>query len=286
MRARIGIVALGVVIFIVGIIGIAGTKTTPQDQTCVSYGGGPFEGKKFQGLHEPGKGIFVNGLFDKLYCYPVTQRSFIISRDQNADFETPVVAPSSDNIDTSWEISMYFRLNTSKTREFHESIGFKTEAYTDEGWFTMLQEYFRPQIQGSVRALAPKYTATELYANQEVFTEVENELERSVPDDILDTLGDDYFVDFSVSLKNIDIPEELKEKLKEKEASEIAIGTKQNEVRQAELEAEAIEKRQKAFEDCDTCILYEAIKSGNIDFWVIPGDQGLTLQTPQRSLEE
>lgn len=262
-----------------------GFQKTPQDKMCVSYGGGPFEGAQFQGVHEPGQGLFQNGLFDKLYCYPVTERSYIISSGGGGDAADPVVAPSQDNIPLTFELATYFQLNTDKIAEFHEAIGIKTSAFTDDGWVQMLNEYFRPQIDQSLQRLGRQYEAVVAYSDRDSYSAIQASLRSELPVSINEALGDDYFNDFRIVLRRIDVPESLRAELQANKESEVRVVTKQNEVKQAEFEAEAIEKRQKAFENCQVCILYEAIKAGSIDFWVIPADNNLTLQTPPRSQE-
>src|SRR5688572_24558792 len=77
----IGVVIVAVVVLLT-LLGIVGTsfRKTPADKIALSYGGGPFEGAQFQKVVEPGSGLVLNGVFDKWYEYPTTQRNYIISR--------------------------------------------------------------------------------------------------------------------------------------------------------------------------------------------------------------
>jgi hypothetical protein len=281
-----GVVAavLAVVLLVVGLPTLLfATKTTPQDKICVSYGGGPFEGKDFQGVHQPGESRFVNGIGDKLYCYPVTERSFIITSQPGAsDSTTPIIAPSQDNIPLTFELATYFQLNIDKVADFHKAIGIKTRAFSDEGWVQMLNEYFKPQIDQAVQRLSRQYEATTAYADRGAFLTIQTELKDELPVSINDALGDDYFSDFRVVLRRIDVPDTLRQELLANKESAVRVETKANEVKQAEQEAQAIQKRQQALQGCQVCILYEAIKAGSIDFWVIPSGNELTLQTPTR----
>ena len=68
-----GVVAF--VALVVLIVMATGFKKTPRDEVGLSYGGGPIEGAHFQQVVEPGHGLFFNGVQDKLYLYPVTQRN-------------------------------------------------------------------------------------------------------------------------------------------------------------------------------------------------------------------
>lgn len=280
-------VCVAIVLVIGAVLFFTGSKKPPQDKTCISYGGGVFEGNDYQRTVSPGGGRSFNGIMDKWYCYPTeTERSYIITSrpgEGDAHYADTISAPSADNIPLNFELALYFRLNEAKLEDFHSSIGIKTSAYKDDGWRSMLAEYVRPQIDQAVQRLARQYEAVEAYADETVFRAMQANLAAQLPDAITEALGDDYFTQFRVVLRHVGIPQGLVAELEANKASEIAVKTKQNEIRQAEAEAEAIQKRQKALEGCEVCILYEAIKSGSIDFWVIPSGNELTLQTPQRN---
>jgi hypothetical protein len=66
--------------------------------------------------------------------------------------------------------------------------------------------------------------------------------------------------------------------------SDIAVQTKQNEVRQREQEAQAITMLNEALAAAgQNHVLLKAIESGKVDFWVLPeGTSNLTLPAPQR----
>ena len=259
---------------------------TPADKTCLSYGGGPMEPKRYQRTVPEGSGLFVNGVFDRLYCYPTTQRTYTITKQAGEGDEGRVdfvQAPSNDNVTMDFEMVVYFKLNTDLLREFQENIGFKTQAWTDEGWVRMLREYFRPQIDLAVQKEARNYDAQSAFGDRAAFLSIQTALASALPENINAALGDDYIEDMRIVLRKIDIPQTLKDQLLANKESEVKIKTKQNEILQAKAEAEAIAERQKALEGCQVCILYEAIKSGTIDFWVIPSGNNLTLQTPTRT---
>src|SRR5437867_3472768 len=106
--AFVAVVALVFVLFV--LVALTGAfKKTPRDQIGLSYGGGPVEGQRFQRVVQPGHALFFNGMFDKLYLYPVTQRNYIISKRPSegdvggADY---IRAPSHDKIGVDYEVAV------------------------------------------------------------------------------------------------------------------------------------------------------------------------------------
>jgi regulator of protease activity HflC (stomatin/prohibitin superfamily) len=233
-----------------------------------------------------------------LYLYPVTQRNYIISKKANegdvgeVDF---IAAPSADRIETQYEVAVYFKLNLDNIKEFHENIGLKYHAWTDEGWLDMLHTSFRQQIEFALQREARKYNVADIYADRATLETIQSEVGTALKENVAEILGDDYFCgptyqpgascpDFEFVIKRVTIPDKVKESFESNRTSEIEIVTRENEVRQAELQAQAIDTLNEALssaQSADAYVLLKAIEAGTIDFWVIP-DGGTTLTLPQR----
>lgn len=278
-RSRWRSPALGSIGLVAGVL-LAGSLAfmwpfdkTAQDKVCITYGGGPFEGEEFQRVVQPGSSLFFNGWRDKLYCYPTTQRLYSIDeRPEAADEGAPsaVVAFTDDPVEARWELNVYFTLcqEPECVHEFHESIGKKTEAFTDTGWIEMLNDYMLPQIENVVARESRTFTAQELAEDEEAILDVQRALAASLRDNVSQALGGEFFCgpdyqgigdecgDFEVVLKKPTLPDEVVASFRNNLTSSIEIQTKQNEIAQREAEAEAIAKLNEALERSGPAYVY------------------------------
>jgi hypothetical protein len=147
-------------------------QRTPKDRVGISYGGGPVEGVHFQKIVAPGSGLFFNGFFDSLYLYPADQLNYILAdtpgtKGQEATTDA-VVAPTSDRVTVSYQVAVYYKLNTDQLRAFHEQLGLRYQAYTDDGWDALIADTLRQQIEAALQEETRRHTVADLYGDADL----------------------------------------------------------------------------------------------------------------------
>jgi SPFH domain / Band 7 family len=284
---------------------VSGLAKTPRDRVGISYGGGPFEGVHFQRIVEPGSNLFFNGFFDHLYLYPSDQVNYIVPAqsapsaqqaqaqgEQQAQGNQPAVdavaAPTRDRVQVSYQIAVYFKLNTDELRDFHEQLGLRYRAYTTDGWNSLIRDTFRQQIENALQEETRKVDVADLVGNADLLVELQDSVQAKLTQRLEDALGNRFFCaptfrpggecgDPTFVIKRLDIPSSVAKAFEDVRTSEIQIQTKENEVRQREAEARAIAALGLSGQEYD---ILKAIESGKITFWVLDGEGGITITGP------
>ena len=267
VKAKAILIAVAVIAVIALIFGVfvATWASVPPDKIMLHYTGGPLDGTHFVEVVQPGTGTKMYGLLEKTYYLPSTQRNYIIDKDPNTgdkggvDYVNGV---SSDNVTFQFEVAVYFKLNTDpKTiRSFFEQICLHddcTDLSNGGGWDKMLAQYFRPQIENSVRLEAGNYTREQLYRDPDTLKAMQKDVEGILKDRVNTNLGGAYFcgpdstatscTDFTVIIKNPTPPQNVADAYNETAAAAQKVITAQNDaaakVAAAQGEKDAQDKR-------------------------------------------
>jgi hypothetical protein len=283
----------------------SGLKKTPRDRVGISYGGGPFEGVHFQRIVQPGSNLFFNGLFDDLYLYPSDQVNYIVPQQpvqavqpaqaqngQQGQGGQPapdmVTAPTRDRVQVSYQVAVYFKLNTDELRDFHEQLGLRYKAYTTDGWSNLIRDTFRQQIENALQEETRNVDVADLVGNADLLVELQDNVQTKLTQRLEEALGQQFFCaptfrpdgecgDPTFVIKRVDIPTSVAQAFEDVRTSDIQIQTKENEVRQREAEARAIKALGLSGQEYD---ILKAIESGKITFWVLDGEGGVTITGP------
>lgn len=177
------------------LMGACASVSTDSDEAAIAYTGGPIEGVKFDRIVGPGSGRVWLGVGDNKYIYPTTTRTYIVSKDSTGDRASADIinATSSDGATIGWEVAVYFKLNLSLLREFHENIGQKYDAYKSEGWNQMLNDTLRQQLESALQTTSRKYSVEEYRKEADVLAEINKEIAQGLKDNVNEVLGNDYF---------------------------------------------------------------------------------------------
>lgn len=192
--------AAGVILLSATAVGCASVNPEP-DQAALGYTGGPMQGTHFRDVFEPGSGLHWLGVFDGSYLYPTTVRTYIVSSEQGegdkANVDT-IAAPTKDGIIANWELAITFKLNVSRLRKFHESIGLTRHAYfikgaPSDGWRQMLNDFFRQQVENALQDTSRTFSADDVWRGADTFAKVNGALSASLKDRINESAGGNYF---------------------------------------------------------------------------------------------
>lgn len=167
-----------------------GLADTAVNEIGLVYEGGVTQDKTYKGILEPGATANSVGMGSDVYRYPTDQRSWVSGQDA-----PNVTVVSNDEVNLTVPYQLYFTLNIEEgtLREFHEKIGIKKKAYTNEGWVDMLNTYFAPQVDRAMDEAALKFDWRELRSNEETRVKFQREVVVSLKRKINEVVGGNYF---------------------------------------------------------------------------------------------
>lgn len=244
---------------------------TKADEAAIAYKGGPIEGTHYNKVIDPGSGLVWLGVADDYYIYPTTQRDYIISRQAGEGDRANVDhidAQNKDGVNIQWELAVYFKLNVSKLRHFHENVGLKYKAYftggtgnKSDGWDNMLNNVFRQQIESTIQRVSRNHNTDDIAKNAEIYGQLSAEVGTGLKDQINASFGNNYFCgptfsgkvaeddnkaecpDFKVVIKAVSLPDDVKKQYEAQKNAELSVLTKTREgdaaIAAAQKDAEA-----------------------------------------------
>lgn len=178
------------IVLVIGLNFLTKFKAVDQGHVCVVREGGPFDGRSIAQVRQPGSGVTNIGLFNKQFCFPATQRNYIISNDPRlADSKTvdSLTVSTLDAVNVGVEGQALFELNTDPdvVKLFYRKYGARTyngqHPYDgDSGWSSFLQVYVRPALETSLREAIGEFNCTELNNTCQYVTNADEALKGNV----------------------------------------------------------------------------------------------------------
>ncbi len=291
MRKKIAIPLMVMLMLAMSACGMASSKI---NELCLVYTGGLTQDAEFEKLLPPGSNNNSIGMGSTAYCYKIDQRSYIASAKDGAGDTGPVEVVSKDTTRMGVEYQLYFTLNQEEEilREFHENLGVKTEAWTEEGWRQLLLEYFEPQIERALESAALNYSWRDLYSSEATRKEFQNTVIANVKTNLKEVIGNDYFCgpeyatsgdecgDFKFTVgkpypMNADIVSAVESE------QTAAAATNAQAQKNAQIEAKVLgDQKLVDLYGSDGALLYKAIESGKVQIMVVPKDGNISVPVP------
>lgn len=189
--------ALLLVFALATIASACGYASAAVNELCLVYSGGTWEDASYQRIMKPGANADNIGIGSSKYCYRNDQRSYIGNADNDGADAPPVRVVTDDDVRMLTEYQMYFTLNQDEKtlRQFHENLGVKTKAWTEDGWDQLLKEYFRPMIERAFEATALQFKWRDLYGSEEARKAFASQAIQAVKANLREVIGSgaDYF---------------------------------------------------------------------------------------------
>jgi hypothetical protein len=280
------IIGIVIVLFVVVFVPYAckgATAVSPMDKYTLVYQGGPLDGRNFESFVPPGQGRFWKGNLQKIYMYPSTQRTYIVSNDPNTGDEKTndeIVINVKGANKVYLELALAFQLVPENLQLFHERLGLKYSAWEDKGWDLMLKEQIRQPLETAFQEEGKKYTNIEA-CNEVGMTEMGDAVADVIQNRIDGYMGGHYIKVLKLSLTSAHPDSTVQTEIEKIAAAQQAIATaeynKQAAVKNAE--ANTILRKSLEGEGGMTAVLQKAVDSGRITFWVLPSDMQITVPT-------
>lgn len=292
-RLVVGVVALFMVFSATG----CGRQGSATNEIGLVYSGGAIEDKSFKGFLKPGATFEKVGWGSKVYRYRIDQRSYIANAKNTGADERPVEVVSKDNVRLKVDFQLYFKLNRDEKvlRAFHENLGVKTKAWTEDGWRQMLREYFAPQIERSMEAAALQFDMRPLRSTEEARRAFQELTVDNLKVAIKEVIGGDYFCgpaydgpktkcgDFTFTVgKPEPTNKQIVEAIEAEQTARAQTVAQEQENQRISKEIE-VERILVELYGSSGALLREAIKSGKVSQFIIdPTGRTTPQQTPPR----
>lgn len=305
MKRKIILIVLILAVILTG----CGLQDSAPNEIGLKYSGGVTENRKYVGLLQPGANNDSVGFGTEVYKYRTDQRTFIFAKtvkeyeqsldqdvNQRAVDAPPLECVSKDNIRLTIPGGMYFTLkwgDEDTLRQFHEKLGFKTQAWTSDGWSAALDQYFKPAALRAAESACLKHGWRDLYTSEDTRQAFARDTVTSFQRLLKNLVGGNYFCgpkytgknecdDMTFAIGKPKPPQKIVDAIEETErAKESATAQLQENLR---IQNQVLgEQRLVDLYGARTAawikIMQEAIKDGRIRVMTVPNDAAVAVNS-------
>jgi hypothetical protein len=211
-----------------------------------------------------------------------------------------VHTPSSDGVEMGIEATIYFTVNieAETIKSFDDKFGTRQFLGADgqqrypwdgtDGWNTFFDAVVRPLIENDLRIQVNNFRCAELVSscalvqngsagalptpqttataatgqqNNSNIARVQQAINETLPREIRDNLGGDFFQNIKFNLVRVTLPQAIQDAVNKAQAAFAAVSEAQAKALQAQAEADANKKRQEGYNACPTCAQIDMIKA-------------------------
>lgn len=225
-----------------GALVLTGCSIANPDSTHkgLHYSNGAFSSRNFEYCVDAGTKN-TGGAGDDDFYYPAQQRTFTFAKADGSDSGPLDVNTAGGQVSLVEEGQLTFTINTDctpftdkqgkewkggKFQKFHETIGQKTGAFTDDenadvggGWAKFINEYLGAVINKAVDNAGQKYQWMDIYGKAEVRAAWEKDVLGSIDNLIAAQLGDDLVKVNAVQLQTPQVPDAIKVEMLNQQAA-------------------------------------------------------------------
>jgi regulator of protease activity HflC (stomatin/prohibitin superfamily) len=288
------VAVIGLVVVLCELFG--GWARTDGGHVAVIRNGGPFSNTQVQRVINPGSSLKFVGFYASTHPYPASQRFYTIASNGSGDRPgvDVVQVPTADGIEVGVEGTVYFSLNLQRatlgdfddkygTRSYRGADGTQRNAYDgNDGWNSFLDQIVRPVIDNDLRIAVGSYRCSELLPscalvqNSAVtgpakvsrqgsgnvnLSKIEQALAESLQSDLNTSLGGPFLTNVRFNLAKVSLPAAIQKAVDDAQAAYAGVSQSQARVKQAQLDAQADEQRQKGYNACHACSQIDIIKA-------------------------
>lgn len=285
MNEDTGFILFVLTLFLLGVAIITAFMSvstgTKQSEIGVVMSSGPLDVKRPVELIEPGSGMTVIGVLNKVHRYPAsTINRWMSFSSASMSNEAPYFATTKDGFKVGLKGRMYFRFvgEKNKALAFRFDKEFGNREFNglhphegEKGFSNFLDVMVVPVVKNSVRKKVNEVNCSAIDKSCALISEskdlevtdvrtLEGDINKDIVSSIRQKLGADYLIDFRVSILETELPENVQKQVNFVSVSRSRIKQKELDIKTAKMEAKAIRIRGEALARSPQLACIEAAK--------------------------